>query len=102
MSCCRECGESSDLIPLQLRPEGEIYSFTEIVAAAAPPEFTDLSRSRQAYTVALVRLDDGPKIAAQIVPSAKPVTIGARVRAVFKRIYVEEDVVRYGLKFEVV
>lgn len=97
---CPYCGARGEFVPFKLRPEGEVYSFTEISAAGAPPEFSDLARTRASFTVALVRLDDGPMITAQLTSMSGEIHIGTRVRGVFKRIYVEEGVIRYGLKFE--
>ncbi|MGE5485155.1 MAG: Zn-ribbon domain-containing OB-fold protein [Ignavibacteriales bacterium] len=98
--CCPECGQRAGFVPFRLRPEGEVFSFTELSAAGAPPEFGDLARTRKGYVVGIVKLDDGPSIMAQLSAATGPVEIGRRVRGVFKRIYAEEGIVRYGMKFE--
>lgn len=99
---CPHCRSSGAVSPVRLKPEGEVYSFAEISAAGSPPEFAHLARTRDSYVVALIRLDEGPRIMAQVVTSGKQVQIGSRVHGVFKQVYTEEGIVRYGLKFQVV
>lgn len=48
----------------------------------------------------LVDLEEGLQIIAQLVnPPEEGIRIGMKVEAVFRRIYEEEGVVRYGFKF---
>lgn len=66
----------------------------------APPEFAGQARAEGRYVVAIVELDEGPRITAQVTdvdPDA--VDIGMPVTGTIRRIYEEEDVVRYGFKF---
>jgi uncharacterized OB-fold protein len=83
-----------------LRDTGEIYSFTVIAAGGAPAEFDQQQILTGAIAVGVVALDDGPRVIGQIVvrdPAA--LAIGTRLKAVPRRLYDQEGVVRYGLKF---
>ncbi|HLH86772.1 MAG TPA: Zn-ribbon domain-containing OB-fold protein [Thermoplasmataceae archaeon] len=79
-----------------LSGKGEIVSYT--VVHEAPPTFT----RQRPYVLAIVKLDEGPSITAQIV-DADPgeVEIGKRVRSVFRRIAQEGEtgIIEYGYKF---
>lgn len=90
---CPECGNSCE--EKMFSGEGSIESFTHI--HAAPTGF----ENHVPYTVGLVRLNDGPVVAAQITGS-KNIAIGAPVRAIFRRIgeSTEDGVINYGFKFE--
>ncbi len=76
---------------------GEIYSFTTV---QEPPEgFED----NAPYVLALVRLDEGAMITAQItdVISASELTIGDRVEMVTRKLTTEgaRGMIIYGYKF---
>ena len=61
--------------------EGSIYSFT-IMRRAPSPEFN----GRVPYVVALVTLDDGPRMLANVIgEDALAVRVGERVRVVFEQ-----------------
>lgn len=85
--------------PLELSGRGEIYAVTFITGAGAPPEFAAQAERQGGYHVAMVKLDEGPMITAQLTGFTAAPVIGARVRAVIRRIYDEEGVLRYGFKF---
>ncbi len=67
---CRGCGETR-FEAFELRPTGTVISATQV---AAPPQGFTAS-----YDFALVRLDDGPTVFAQV--SGRP-TAGSRVVAI--------------------
>lgn len=97
---CQSCGKFGDFEEIQLSGKGKVYSYTIINGAGAPPEFSAEAASKGTYPVVIVEFDEGPRIIAQMIdePEQGPV-IGMRVEAVTRRIYVEEDVIRYGYKF---
>lgn len=74
---------------------GEVYSYT--VVQEAPEGFDDQSP----YVLALVRLDEGPIITAQLTDVDEPVEIGDRVEMVTRRLTTEgpRGVIIYGYKF---
>jgi uncharacterized OB-fold protein len=99
-AACPSCG-ARDLEPVELRGRGRIAALTWISRAAAPPEFADLADRAGGYHVAIVALEEGPMITGQIVESGRAPRLDDEVRAVVRRLYHEEGVVRYGFKFDV-
>ncbi|MEW5898995.1 MAG: Zn-ribbon domain-containing OB-fold protein [Bacillota bacterium] len=99
-AACKYCGELNNFEEIQLSGKGKVYSFTVIAGAGAPPEFADEAVFKGKYPVALVELDEGPRIVAQLVDTpVEDVAIGMPVEAVLRKMYTEEGVVRYGYKF---
>lgn len=90
---CGNCN-SKDMEGFRFSGFGTIESFTTI--HAAPSGF------KAPYAVAVVKLDEGPKVVAQVV-AGNGVSVGRRVSAVFRKIRDndESDVIKYGFKFEV-
>ena len=90
---CRGCART-DLEPYRLSPRGKVYSFTEMAQAAAgfaPP-----------YLMALVELDEGPLVAAQLTDiDAGEVEIGLPVEMVTRRLREmgPQGYLVYGYKF---
>jgi len=106
---CEECGaklfpprqvcphcRSRRLSPHRFRGEGEVYSCSTVYQA--PEGFEEYVP----YTVALVRLDEGPLVTAQLT-DVEPgeAYIGMRVEMVTRKIqeYGEEGLIVYGYKF---
>lgn len=97
---CKFCRKSFEFEEVALSGRGTVYTYTVIAGAGAPPEFTDQARAVGAYPVAVVQLDEGPRVIGQVVgASADCISIGLRVEAVVRRVYEEEGVIRYGFKF---
>jgi hypothetical protein len=75
---------------------GEIYSYT--VVQEAPEGYED----QAPYVVALVKLDEGPMITAQITDlDEQPLAIGDRVEMVTRKLTTEgkRGIIIYGYKF---
>ncbi|MCC6801299.1 MAG: OB-fold domain-containing protein [Anaerolineae bacterium] len=74
---------------------GEIYSFTTV---QEPPEGYE---DQAPYVLALVKLDEGPLITAQITDLDEPPTIGDRVEMVTRKLTTEgpRGMIVYGYKF---
>jgi uncharacterized OB-fold protein len=97
---CRYCNDSSDFEELRLSGRGKVHTFTLIGAGGAPPEFAAQEKAGGSYPVAIVELEEGPKVIGQMADAdPKQVRIGMDVRAELRRIYEEEGVIRYGFKF---
>lgn len=96
---CLKCG-GTDFEPEKLSGRGEIYCYTMISRGGSPPEFSAQQNLMGSYHVAVVELEEGPKIVAQLA-DCKPeeLKIGLPVEATFRRIYEDEGIIRYGLKF---
>ena len=74
---------------------GEVYSFTTLTTP--PAGFED----QAPYTLALVRLDEGPLVTAQLTDLVDTPQIGDRVEMVTRRLYSDGEggAIVYGYKF---
>ncbi|VWX49945.1 Zn-ribbon domain-containing OB-fold protein [Novosphingobium sp. 9U] len=93
VKACAECGKSH-FYPRELCPHchsdqlswtdvsglGEIYSFT-VCRRPAGPAFSD----ETPYVVAIVELDEGPRMMSRITGDPEAVRIGQRVKVRFER-----------------
>lgn len=89
---CRGCGKphfyprevcphchSLDLDWIEASGQGAIYSYTVAHRSAGPAYADDVP-----YTIAIVELDEGPRMMTWIVEAKDGVTIGARVKVRFE------------------
>jgi uncharacterized OB-fold protein len=92
----------SDKKPVELQAErftfagtGEVYSFTTLTE---PP---DGYEEQAPYTLAIIRMDEGALITAQLTDLDGPVAIGDRVEMVTRKITAEgsKGMIVYGYKF---
>jgi hypothetical protein len=81
--------------PVNFSGQGEVYSYT--VVQDAPEGY----EGQAPYMLALVRLDEGPMVTAQITDVDGPVAIGDRVEMVTRKLTSEgkRGVIVYGYKF---
>jgi hypothetical protein len=79
----------------QFAGTGSVYSFTTLTE---PPEGFE---EQAPYTLALVKLDEGPLITAQLTDLDAPVQIGDRVEMVTRKLTTEgkKGMIVYGYKF---
>ncbi|KJS12848.1 MAG: hypothetical protein JL56_10375 [Desulfotomaculum sp. BICA1-6] len=97
---CKYCYQGTSFEDVQLSGRGTVYSYTVIAGGGAPPEFAAEARCKGSYPVIIVELAEGPRVIAQMVnPPEEGIAIGMPVKAVFRKIYEEEGVIRYGFKF---
>jgi uncharacterized protein len=93
---CPECGGEARQ-PFSFSGRGEIFSYT--VMHDAPAGFDETTP----YTVALVKLEEGPVVTAQLTDlGGEPVKIGMPVEMVTRRIREDGDergILVYGYKF---
>jgi uncharacterized OB-fold protein len=96
---CPECG-TAEFEPLKLSGKGKVYCYTMISRGGSPPEFSMQQNLFGSYYVAVIELQEGPKIVAQLA-DCKPeqLKIDLPVEATFRRIYEDEGTIRYGVKF---
>ena len=93
---CPECGGEAKT-QFAFSGKGEVYSYT--VMRDAPSGY----EAQAPYTVAVVALDEGPMVTAQLTDlGEQPVTIGMKVEMVTRKI--REDIEKkgmivYGYKF---
>jgi uncharacterized protein len=93
---CLECGKEAKNV-FQFSGRGEVYSFTKVYE---PPAGFD---ENAPYTVALIKLEEGPLVTAQLTDlGEEPVTIGMPVEMVTRRLRQDGDergIIVYGYKF---
>lgn len=93
---CPNCGDEAKT-PYTFSGKGEVYSYTTIYEA--PTGFD----SNAPYTVALVKLEEGPVITAQLTDlGEQPVEIGMPVEMVTRKMRNDGDergLIVYGYKF---
>jgi uncharacterized OB-fold protein len=97
---CLKCGKVLEYDPQKLSGRGKIYCSTTISRGGSPPEFSAQQNLVGSYPVAVVELDEGPRIVAQMADCrAEDLKIGLEVESTFRRIYDDDGVIRYGIKF---
>ena len=93
---CPDCGDEAKK-PYQFSGKGEVYSYTTVYEA---PSGYD---SNAPYTVALVKLEEGPMITAQLTDLGETVAeIGLPVEMVTRKMRNDGDergLIVYGYKF---
>lgn len=93
---CPECGEEAKTL-YQFSGRGEVYSFTTVYEPPAGYE------ENAPYTVALIKLEEGPLVTAQLTDLGdQKVEIGAPVEMVTRRLRQDGDdrgIIVYGYKF---
>jgi uncharacterized OB-fold protein len=98
-SICPQCRRKGKIVDVQYSGKGKVFSYTEVTA---PPQgFED----QAPYILAVIELDEGAKLTAQIVDVRKEdVKIGSRVEQVFRIIQKDdpEGLIHYGFKFKLV
>jgi uncharacterized OB-fold protein len=93
---CPECGQDART-PYQFSGRGEVFSYTTLYEA--PQGFEE----NTPYTVALVKLEEGPIVTAQLTDLGdEKVSIGMPVEMVTRRLRQDGDergIIIYGYKF---
>lgn len=92
---CPDCGEDARDV-FQFSGKGSVYSFTTV--SDVPAGFEE----NAPYTVAIVRLDEGPLVTAQLTDTGdEPVGIGTPVEMITRKLRSEGDqgMLIYGYKF---
>jgi uncharacterized protein len=93
---CRKCGRDTKMKPRKLSGNGAVYSHTIIRVPS------DAFKESAPYTVAVIALEEGPKVEGHVVDNGKKIEIGTKVKTVFRKMYVdgEEGLIHYHFKFE--
>lgn len=100
---CPACHELVDFERVEMPRTGTVVAVTVIGQGGAPPEFVPQQDRDGAFGVAIVELDDGEgsvELPVQLTdcdPDA--VEVGDTVTATVRRIYDQEGIPRYGVKF---
>jgi len=115
---CDDCGALAEDDPVELAHEGVVETAATVAQGGAPPEFREYQRCIGAgYTTAIARfraagggeasvpllvVDDGRSVSERRSEGddaeRRPLRVGAPVETVFRRIYTQAGVTRYGTK----
>ncbi len=92
---CPKCRRGGKMETYKFKGTGQIVTYT--VTHTTSDDFNDLTP----YVVAIVQLDEGPRLTTQIVDEPHNVDFGNRVHAVFRKLGAEgpDGVIHYGTKF---
>ncbi len=92
---CPDCRRAGKIREHRFSGMGKVVTYT--VIRSASEQFEQMTP----YVLAIVELDEGPRLTAQLVCSPDEARIGMRVRPVFRRISAdgESGVIHYGTKF---
>jgi len=94
-SFCPDCRRAGKIVDHRFAGTGEVVTYTVIRSASEQFE------QQTPYVFAIVQLDEGPRMSAQVVCTPDEARIGMRVRPVFRRIGADggSGVIYYGTKF---
>ncbi|HUU75449.1 MAG TPA: Zn-ribbon domain-containing OB-fold protein [Methanoregulaceae archaeon] len=92
---CPECRRAGNIVEHKFKGNGTVVTYT--IIRTASEQFEQMTP----YVLAIVKLDEGPKMTAQIVCAPEEARIGMKVKPVFRRIAADGDsgVIHYGTKY---
>ncbi|MDD1712245.1 MAG: Zn-ribbon domain-containing OB-fold protein [Methanoregulaceae archaeon] len=92
---CPDCRRAGKIADHKFAGNGTVITFTIIRTASEQFEQTT------PYALAIIQLDEGPRLTGQVIGNPDEVRIGMKVRPVFRRIMAdgESGVIHYGTKF---
>ncbi len=92
---CPDCRRAGKIEEYRFKGTGAIVTHTVIRTASEQFE------QQTPYVLAIVQLDEGPRLTAQIVCPIERIRTGMRVKPVFRKIAVDGDsgVIHYGTKY---
>ncbi len=100
---CPDCHEIVSFEPVEMPRTGTVAAVTTIGQGGAPPEFAEQQQRDGAFGIAIVELSNDAgsvTLPCQLTDGdAESLTIGDKVEAVVRKIYVQEGIPRYGVKF---
>lgn len=92
---CPKCRRDGEIVEHQFKGTGEVSTYTIIHTASH--EFDH----QTPYVLAIIKLDEGPRLTGQVICDLEQINIGMRVRPVFRKLGEdgEKGVIYYGTKF---
>lgn len=96
---CIKCG-GDKFTDTPLSGEGTLYTFSVVAGGGAPSEFDDEQTMTGDVLCGVVELKEGPRVMVRLADmEPADLAIGMKLRAVVRRLYDQEGVLRYGAKF---
>lgn len=96
---CIKCG-GDHFEDTPLSGEGSLYTFSVVAGGGAPSEFDDEQTMTGDVLCGVVELKEGPRVMVRLAEvEPDQLEIGMKVKAVVRRLYDQEGILRYGAKF---
>ena len=96
---CIECG-GDQFTDMPLSGEATLYTFSVVAGVGAPSEFDEEQVMTGDVTCGVVQLKEGPRLMVRLADvNPEDLHIGLKLRAVVRRLYDQEGIQRYGVKF---
>ncbi len=92
---CPRCRRNGRIVPFKFKGNGEVLTYTIVHSAAK--DFA----MHTPYILAIIKLDEGPRLTSQVICSHEEIHIGMRVKSTFRRLGEESEkgMIYYGTKF---
>jgi uncharacterized OB-fold protein len=81
---CPDCRRAGKIVDHKFAGMGTVVTYT--IIQTEPDQFA----SHGPYVLAIIRLDEGPRMTAQVICDPKEAKIGMRVKSTFRRIATDE------------
>jgi uncharacterized OB-fold protein len=92
---CPNCRRDGTIEPYKFNGTGEVVTYTTVYQAPK-----NLNRQTP-YVLAIIKLDEGPRLLSEVICEPEEIHTGMRVRSVFRKIGEEGEkgIIYYGTKF---
>ncbi len=92
---CPKCRRHGNIETYKFKGTGEVVTYSTVHQAPR-----NLNRQIP-YTLAIIELDEGPRLLSEVICEPEEISIGMRVRNVFRKIGEEDEkgIIYYGTKF---
>ena len=92
---CPKCRRSSRTVPFKFKGTGEVVTYTIVHNSTKDFE------KQTPYILAIIKLDEGPRLTSQVICDHKDIHIGMKVKSAFRKLGEESEkgMLYYGTKF---
>jgi hypothetical protein len=92
---CPKCRRSSRSVPFKFKGLGEVVTYTIIHSSTK-----DFAKQTP-YILAIIKLDEGPRLTSQVICDHNDIHIGMKVKSAFRKLGEENEkgMLYYGTKF---
>jgi len=92
---CPKCRRSSRSVPFKFKGLGEVVTYTIIHSSTKDFE------KQTPYILAIIKLDEGPRLTSQVICDHNDIHIGMKVKSAFRKLGEESEkgMLYYGTKF---
>jgi uncharacterized OB-fold protein len=92
---CPRCRRNGKIVPFKFGGTGEVLTYTIVHSSTK-----DFARHTP-YILAIIKLDEGPRLTSQVICDHKDIRIGLKVKSAFRKLGEESEkgMIYYGTKF---